>query len=222
MNTGDVPLRDVALVDSLGLQPQRSGGGDGDDQLARSETWTYRAEASAAKGEPRSVATVTAFDSAGNRVTDEDASHYTGVMRAVIGDTVWNDRDGNAAPSPGEPGVPGARVTITNRATGARQMVTTDAMGAYRAAVEPGTYDVTLDMDSVDGELTTPDEFEFSVDEGETFLGADFGLDDFGAGAPLPFTGSATGMLLRLGVVLLATGALVVGVLRSRTRATRA
>ena len=81
-------------------------------------------------------------------------------------------------------------------------------------------------MDTVDGELTTADEFEFTLDEGEWFLGADFGFDDefdadlFEVDGSLPFTGRATGTALRLGALVLAAGAVLLVV--SRTRAHRA
>jgi LPXTG-motif cell wall-anchored protein len=135
-------------------------------------------------------------------------------QRAVIGDTVWNDRDENAAPSPGEPGVQGARVVIENRATGDRQLVTTDATGAYRAAVEPGDYEVTLDMATVDGELTTAEEFEFSVDEGEVYLSADFGLDGLYGDGSLPYTGSTTTTSVTIGLLALVAGAVALGSVR--------
>ena len=217
-NRGNGALHGVILGDSLGLKPQLVGGDNGDGQLAPTEMWTYRAESAAATGPQRSVATVTALDLAGKPVSNDDPTHYSGMMRAVIGDTVWNDRDKNAAPGPNESGVGDARVVITNQATGDQQVVTTDESGDYRAAVEPGDYEVTLDMDSVDGELTTADEFEFSVDEGEWYLDADFGLDEFDFGDPLPVTGSTTTTPLRIGILALAAGALLLVVIRMTHR----
>ena len=220
-NFGNVQLHGIVLVDSLGLKPVLVSGDNGDGQLTPTETWTFRAESRVAAGPQSSVATVTALDPSENPARDDDPSYYSGVRRAVIGDIVWNDSDGNAAPGPNETGIPGAHVVITNRATGDRQTVTTDATGGYQVAVEPGDYEVSLDMDTVDGELTTADEFEFTLDEGEWYLGADFGFDDELEGdESLPLTGRTTATALRLGAVALAAGAVLLGV--SRTARKRA
>ena len=65
--------------------------------------------------------------------------------RAVVGDFVWNDLNSNGAQDPGEPGIEGVPVTLTNLSFPGMPPVTvvTDAAGYYMASgLKPGTYSI--------------------------------------------------------------------------------
>ena len=135
-NFGNLPLHGVVLVDTLGLKPVLVGGdrgrsaGSGRDMDVPSREQS-RGRAAEQRGDRHRARPLR------QPVVDDDPSFYSGVRRAVIGDIVWNDGDGNAAPGPNETGIPGADVVITNRATGDRQTVTTDATCAYPSRSSP-------------------------------------------------------------------------------------
>lgn len=133
---------------------------------------------------------------------------------------MWRDYDGDGVQDPGEPGIAGARVrvrTISDFVLRGQEMavplaidetVVTDTDGRYSVvALVAGTYEVTLDLSSVTGTLTTPQQFEVPLDVGEVYLDADFGLvlDD------LPFTGFEVFRLavIALSLVLLGAGVVI-------------
>ncbi len=79
-----------------------------------------------------------------SEVTLAPASAQTGInfgySGGTLGDRVWNDLDGNGVQDAGEPGLPGATVTLNTGAT-----TTTDANGYYSFPGLPvGTYTVTV------------------------------------------------------------------------------
>jgi LPXTG-motif cell wall-anchored protein len=95
----------------------------------------------------------------------------------------------------------------------------TNANGLYLfAGLEPGTYTVELVLSSIprpqDGDLrlTTAGSFTVTLDDGEEYLDADFGVV-----ATLPRTGIASDSLLIIALGLLAMGALAVLVSRRRS-----
>jgi hypothetical protein len=68
----------------------------------------------------------------------------SGTAPGVIGDYVWLDLNQNGIQDPGEPGIPGVTVTLTN-SIGVSVTTTTDADGLYFFRnLGPGTYTVTL------------------------------------------------------------------------------
>ena len=151
-NPGNILIRDVALVDDQGLVPVFVSGDEGAiGDLEPGETWIYEASSTAVAGLHTNIATVTGLDLLEEPVTASDPANYTaaGPEPALIGDTVWEDLNQDGDQDAGEPGIEGARVDITNTATGETVTVTTDGTGHYRANVAPGEYDVVLDMTSV-------------------------------------------------------------------------
>ncbi|MBN9518394.1 carboxypeptidase regulatory-like domain-containing protein, partial [bacterium] len=73
-----------------------------------------------------------------------DAGFYKPV---VIGDFVWEDKNGNGVQDAGEPGIPNVALTLTGTTgTGAAvtQTTTTDANGYYSFTTTPGTYTVSV------------------------------------------------------------------------------
>ena len=62
----------------------------------------------------------------------------------VIGDYVWKDLNQNGIQETGEPGIPGATVTLT-KPDGTTETATTDALGHYHfTSLWPGTYTVAV------------------------------------------------------------------------------
>ena len=105
----------------------------------------------------------------------DDAS--TVVLLGSIGDTVWQDTDGDGTQDSGEPGIPG--VVVAMEGDGIDVTAVTDAGGNYLFAdLAPGDYDVTVDASSApEGfDPTTTESFLMSLDTGEAFLDADFGF----------------------------------------------
>lgn len=88
-----------------------------------------------------------------------DLTHDYGVVGpGTLGDTVWFDYNGNGTQQPGEPGIPGAVVTVTDQ-YGSTQTATTDADGHYLFTnlLLSTTYTTTLDLTSLppNTQLTT-------------------------------------------------------------------
>ena len=130
-----------------------------------------------------------------------------------IGDTVWADENGNGIQDNGEKGIANAKVTVTFVSgpaavfvTQASQVATTDANGRYLAVgLVEGVWEPELDLNSVEGTLTTPGVYTIQLAAGEQYLDADFGLE-----GSLPVTGSDVDRFTQIGLVsLLAGGALV-------------
>ena len=210
-NPGNILIRNVVLVDDQGLVPVFVGGDEGAiGDLEPGETWIYEASSTAVAGLHTNIATVTGLDLLEEPVTASDPANYTaaGPVPALIGDTVWEDLNQDGDQDADEPGIEGARVDITNTATGVAVTVTTDATGHYRASVAPGTYTVTLDMSSVDSVLTTPGTYTLTLAAGDEDLTADFGVFDDSGELPNTALGQtpAAGLLVALGI-LLVTGA---------------
>lgn len=62
----------------------------------------------------------------------------------LIGDTVWLDEDGDGVQDPGEPGIPGVRVELTDDYGNLIATTITDGNGNYSFQVVPGTYRVGM------------------------------------------------------------------------------
>ncbi len=225
-NPGNILIRDVVLVDDQGLVPVLvTDDGDLDADLDPGETWTYEASSTAVAGLHTNIATVTGLDLLEEPVSDEDPANYTaaGPLPATIGDLVWEDPNSNQVQDAGEPGIAGARISITNDATGEEQIATSDADGHYRVQGPPGDYTVVLDMDSIGSTLTTPGSYEVTVAEGDIFLDADFGvieddeeLPNTAHAPPLPLSTGGLLFLMGVGLVLGAVNRLAFAHRRAR------
>jgi uncharacterized repeat protein (TIGR01451 family) len=225
LNKGPDPATGVVLVDTLpaGLTYVSSAGAG--TYAAATGTWTVGSLAvgsSASRTITVTAASAGAFTNAAEVTAanqkDVDSvpgdgagdDHDTAVLTATavlasgqIGDTVYLDSNANKVQDSGEPGIAGAKVTLTG-AGGATTTATTDANGKYLfAALEAGTYSVKVDTSSVsdDLSLTTAGTFNATIAEGGSYLDADFGFAEV-----LPKTGADLGLLTFAGWALIALG----------------
>ena len=129
-----------------------------------------------------------------------------GPGKAIIGDTVFYDGNGDGIQQPNEPGIPGVTVSVTPAGGGAPILVVTDINGHYLVEVPAGTYTVTPLNPPAGFTPTTPTSRTVTVVANEQLLTVDFGytspslgkIGDFlfddankngvfdGADAPLP------------------------------------
>ncbi|WP_343733224.1 SdrD B-like domain-containing protein [Duganella sp.] len=90
------------------------------------------------------------------------------VVQAKLGDTVWEDKNGNGVQDSGEAGIAGVTVQLKNAAGQVVQTTTTAADGKYSFTADPGSYTVSV---------TAPSGYNFSAKD----AGADDAKDsDFG------------------------------------------
>ena len=81
----------------------------------------------------------------------EDGTPCIPVLHSyLIGDTVWNDANGNGIQDAGEPGIPGVTVTLldSNGNPIPGHTTVTDANGKYKFKVDAGTYYVQFSLPS--------------------------------------------------------------------------
>lgn len=116
---------------------------------------------------------------AGEVYKDADFGYvkFTPTGRAVIGDTVWYDENGDGIQQPGEPGIPGVTVCAVPTGGGAQACETTDSNGIYRIVVLAGSYNVAPTNPPANYTATTPVPHPVTVAAGDTYLNADFGYD---------------------------------------------
>jgi hypothetical protein len=163
-------------------------------------------------GQVDNIGSVVGTPPVGPNVGDADPETVLLVVVGEIGDLVWNDINRNGVQDPGEPGIAGARVRLTNLDTNQVFEQTTNGNGNYLfTGLPPGNYRVEIIMSSVQGELTTPGSYTFLLLAGQSRLDADFGLADI-----LPVTGVDADRLSTVGLILLTFGA--VAVLATRRR----
>jgi hypothetical protein len=128
--------------------------------------------------------------SAGQFYEDADFGYYkpTGPTQAVIGDTVWYDFDADGIRDPGEPGIPGVTVIITDSLNNVYTGVT-GPDGTYHIVVTAGdgrTYTVAPNPATLPPGLTatTPVPHLVPALPGNgSYLDADFGYDSPNLGA---------------------------------------
>lgn len=101
-----------------------------------------------------------------------------------LGDTVWNDMNGNGVQDPGEPGIP--NVTVLLNAPGVVQTAITDANGRYSftdlapfiytVSINPATLPADLNKPThdLDG-IQTPNTTSVNLDPGQNRTDVDFG-----------------------------------------------
>jgi uncharacterized repeat protein (TIGR01451 family) len=106
-----------------------------------------------------------------------------GPNKAVIGDTVWYDYDSDGVRDPGEPGIPGVTVVITDSA-GTVYTGVTDINGLYQVVVNANgvlTYTVVPQNPPAGAFPTTPvPHYVPPLAPGSQYLEADFGYNIFG------------------------------------------
>ncbi len=117
--------------------------------------------------------------SAGEAYKDADFGYVRipNVGRAIIGDTVWYDENGDGIQQPGEPGISGIQVCATPTGGGAAICATTDSNGYYRIEVPAGSYNVAPTNPPTGYAATTPVPHAVTVVAGQQYLDADFGYD---------------------------------------------
>ncbi|MTV41158.1 SdrD B-like domain-containing protein [Duganella radicis] len=91
------------------------------------------------------------------------------VVQGKLGDTVWEDKNGNGVQDSGEAGIAGVTVQLKNAAGDVVQTTTTAADGKYSFTADPGSYTVSV---------TAPADYSFT---GKDLGGDDARDSDFGA-----------------------------------------
>lgn len=130
-----------------------------------------------------------------------------------LGDFVWFDIDGDGRQDAGEPGIGGARLTITGPA--GSFTATTNSSGIYGLQVDPaGSYTVTVDQSSisitVDGRAVESSRIGATTTLSRTGVVPDNGANltfDFGFTVILPPTGFTSGGVGLAGGAILLLGA---------------
>ncbi|MCB1853030.1 MAG: hypothetical protein KDI83_20030, partial [Gammaproteobacteria bacterium] len=155
-NIGDVAIAasDIVVTDSVvGVNPVLVADGDGDSFLSPGEVWFYEASGAAldltlpADQLPVGVVRVPGCNPGQipgrDRLTyvnvgvvaipgsmDDDLSHYCNAPNAALGDTVWEDSNGNGLQDEVGTGVPGVTITLTG-SDGSVDSKVTDGNGNY-------------------------------------------------------------------------------------------
>ena len=116
-----------------------------------------------------------------------DFGYYKETGKALVGDTVWYDDNGDGIQQPGEPGIPGVKVLIKDNNGNTIGSGTTDGNGHYLAEVAVGSgYTAEVDVAASGTVLnglssTTPLQRNLPpLSVGMQWLDADFGYDDKG------------------------------------------
>ena len=119
------------------------------------------------------------------------AQDFGYVGDGVIGDLIWNDRNGDGLRTADEPGLPGVKVTITTQINGTTVAYTdvTDTSGAYLVSGLPlGTYTVTIDPTTLPGGVVQTGDPDSVKDHTSTvqltLLAPASGTQDFGYQGP--------------------------------------
>ncbi len=171
-------------------------------------------------------------------VTVEPAGEVTDVDHGVagtgrVGDLVFVDGDGDGAQDPGEGGLGGVRLILSDSAGNQLAEIITGPNGEYSFdGLIPGDYVVTLDVTSLgDGlEVTGPTSFTVTIDGASpVILTLDFGVSEIVTpptttppGGDIPATGAESTLLLQWAVFLSLLGiALFLVARRRETRSSR-
>ena len=105
-NPGNDDLTNVVVTDDVlgiitNLVSQTNG--DTDSTLEPGEIWTYEATASADSGPYANIGSVTARNSVGSQVNDQDMSHYFGAQPLIDIQKSTNGSDADSTPGPSIP-----------------------------------------------------------------------------------------------------------------------
>jgi hypothetical protein len=103
-NTGTETLNSIVVTDDQGVTPVfQNGDTNSNNSLDPGETWLYQAQGTAVSGQYENRATVTGtaeIDGAPVTITDEDPSHYFGVVTALSVKKATNGVDADIPPGP--------------------------------------------------------------------------------------------------------------------------
>ena len=99
-NTGNFDLFDVVVIDDQGEIPTFISGDDGDLVLNVGEKWIFEAIGTAIEGQYANLGSVTALDVFQSQVTDEDPSHYFGVLPEIDIEKSTNGEDADTGTGP--------------------------------------------------------------------------------------------------------------------------
>ena len=190
-NTGTSDLTDVTVTDPVTPACERVIG-----DLAAGASTSYTCDVAEVLAPIDNVATVVGTAPGGGTVTDDDDAQVTPIP-SILGDLVWKDINANGRQDPGEPGIAGARVDVTDLVRGGTVTATTGGTGHYRVDLRAGSYRAALDRSTVGSTLTTPGSYDITLAGGEENLTADFGVVEGAAIAPDTATiGAALGDLV--------------------------
>jgi uncharacterized repeat protein (TIGR01451 family) len=162
-----------------GTPPDLVTSGDGYD-LQPGESMTVTYQVTVTNPLPPGVTAIvnTAAVTSTEIVTPATGTVTDSVTVSSIGDFVWNDRDGDGAQEPGEPGLAGVALSLT-LSGGATLTTTTTITGGYDlTGLRHGTYTVTVVSDTLPAGLTLTggsDPLTVALGEGEDYDGGDFG-----------------------------------------------
>ncbi len=231
-NTGDAALSDIALVDDQGEVPTLvDGDTNSDGILDVGETWTFEATGTAISGQYSNLATVTGLDPVGVPVTDEDPSNYNGFVAGIDVEKATNGLDSDTAP--GVDLLAGSTVTWTYVVTNTGDVplpnvVLVDDQGEVPVFIDGDTNaDSVLDPDEVWTYEATATATTGQYTNLATVTGTDPAGGTVTAGDPsnyngvtegLPNTGIDSDVMAIVALLLLAAGAVLVVLTRSRKR----
>ena len=150
-NTGNVDLVNVVVTDDhLGVLPGASiiSQGNGDAVLDVGESWTYEMPGTAAAGQYANLSDVEGEDPTGEKVTDEDPSHYFGADPAIDIEKATNGHDADSPTGPivgvGDTVTWTYVVTNTGNVDLTDIVVTDDQLGAVTNITDQGNGDAVL------------------------------------------------------------------------------
>ncbi|HEY0733863.1 MAG TPA: SdrD B-like domain-containing protein [Herpetosiphonaceae bacterium] len=200
-----IPLVTFNLVDSNGVVIATTiSDASGAFSFAGVPNGSYTIRVAGTDNNPAGYVGTTASAIAGQRAVTVNNANVSGVnfgynLPGLIGDTVFNDADGDGAQDPNERGLPGVTVVLWRDANGdgifdsnvdTRVATTaTDADGQYRFTNQPaGTYFVSIDntqaaltgytgttTDQETGANAAGTQIQVGLAANASFLGADFG-----------------------------------------------
>ncbi len=184
-NTGLNPLIDVTVLDDQGVVVTCPK-----DQLAAGEKMTCTGNGIAAAGQYTNEGSVSGQPTTedgtpvGERVSDSDLSHYTGIsLTGTIGDNVWLDSNRDNVQNIDEPTLDGVTVRLLNEHRDLLEITSTGADGYLFEGLNPGTYIIEIDTSTLpenviptfdaDG-IATPHESTIFLGAGISNLEQDF------------------------------------------------
>ncbi len=194
INTGNMPLTDVVLVDDNGTPGDAAddfeptfvdGDTNGDGVLDTDETWTYLHTATVADGQFSGSTTATGVDVRQETQTDDDAAHFFGIDAAI---EIVAAVDGDDADTPDGPLVDAdASSTFTYEVTNSGNTPLGDIVITDSQGVDPQLVDGD---DNDNGQLDPGETWIYEVIAaplaGQTEAIAEVSATPLDAGVPIP------------------------------------